>query len=102
MKEAGWLGCEDPTRMLAFVKARKARVRRARLFAAACCRRAWRDLDDGRSRGAVEALERFADGPGKQADKDDLKAAWEAAKAAVAEVEECSRAFWVRRAACCA
>ena len=82
MKEAEWLRCEDPNKMLTFLKGKNARVRRARLFAAACCRRAWPDLGDGRSQAAIEALERFADGPGKQPDKNELKAAWKAAIAA--------------------
>jgi hypothetical protein len=99
MKEADWLRCADPSKMLAFVKGRKAPVRRARLFAAACCRRAWPDLE-ARTRAAVEALERFAEGPGKQADKNELKAAWQTAGTALAEVEECSRPYWARRAVC--
>src|SRR5262245_13485664 len=102
MTEAEWLRCLDPTKMLALVKSRKARVRRARLFAAACCRRAWVELGDGRSRGAIKALERFADGQGTQPEKRELTTAWEAARAAVAEAEECSSAFWARRAACMA
>lgn len=101
MKEAQWLTTTDLEKMLAFLKTRRMRVRRIRLFAAACCRRAWSEVGEDRCRAAVEALERFADGPGTQPEKKILTAAWNAAKDAVAEVEECSRVFWARRAACC-
>jgi len=56
--EADWLGCGDPFHMFRF---RAASDRKRRLFACACCRRAWRLLPDG-WRAAVEASERFADG----------------------------------------
>jgi hypothetical protein len=102
MKESEWLACGDPLKMLPVAKGRKARVRGAKLFAAACCRRAWADLADPRSRAAVEALEQFADGPGKQPDKNALKAVWVVAKGAVEDAEEMSRPFWAARAACCA
>ena len=101
MKEAQWLACADVAKMLEFAKKRKAPVRGARLFAAACCRRAWAELDP-RCRAAVEALEAFVDGPGKQPDKNALKAAWLEAKLALADLPESSRAFWPCRAACSA
>lgn len=101
MKEAQWLACADVAKMLEFAKKRKAPVRGARLFAAAVCRRAWADLVP-RCRAAVEALEAFADGPGKQPDKNVLKAAWQAANVALADVAESSRPFWACRAACSA
>jgi hypothetical protein len=54
----------------------KATDRGLRLFACACVRRAWHLLLDDRSRRAVEASERYADG---QADGEALRAAAEAA-----------------------
>jgi hypothetical protein len=53
--------CDDPLSMLVFLGDR-ACGRRARLFAVACCRAVFPRLLDGRSRGAVEAAERRADG----------------------------------------
>jgi hypothetical protein len=40
MTEAEWLACDDPQKMLAFLRGR-ASERKFRLFTCACCRRAW-------------------------------------------------------------
>jgi hypothetical protein len=63
MDEAGWLAEADPGELL--VSLERAGVRcggKFYLFNAACCRRAWHLLADPRSRGAVGAVEGFADG----------------------------------------
>jgi hypothetical protein len=63
MTEGDWLTSTDPQTMLAFVQdSSRATDRKRRLFAAACCRRIWHLLSDERSRRAVGAAEREADG----------------------------------------
>jgi hypothetical protein len=61
MTEAEWLVCTNPFPMLEFFQGR-ASERKMRLFACACCRQVWHLLADERSRCAVEAAERFAEG----------------------------------------
>lgn len=61
MTEAEWLACTDPRVLLDHVRSR-AGGRKLRLFACACARQVWAHLADPRSRAAVEAAERFADG----------------------------------------
>ena len=61
MTESEWLACTDPQKMLGHLGER-ASERKLRLFACACCRRIWHLLKDRRSREAVEAVGRFADG----------------------------------------
>ena len=60
MTEAEWLACEDPGRMLEFVRG-KASDRKLRLFAAAYCRIIWDHYKMQWSRTAVEVAERHAD-----------------------------------------
>jgi hypothetical protein len=93
MNESDWLTSSDPVQMLVGIEKRSVRARRLRLFAAACCRRAWADLTDPRCRDAVEVLERFADGPGKKDDQAELKAAHEAASEAAEQADPLSRSF---------
>jgi hypothetical protein len=61
MTEAEWMACSDPEPMLGFLRD-KASSRALRLFAVASCRSIWTLLGDERSRDAVEAAERYANG----------------------------------------
>jgi hypothetical protein len=82
MTEADWLVSNDPTAMLAQV-GEHAGERKLRLFACACCRLLWRDLIDERSRAAVEAAERHADG---LLSDEELQAAFRQASRAAIEI----------------
>jgi hypothetical protein len=60
MNEAEWWACSDLEPMLEFLR-RKASDRKLRLFAVACCRRAWQSLSTS-TKGSVEATDRFIEG----------------------------------------
>lgn len=60
MTNAEWRSCNDPAPMLAYL-GDSASDRKVRLFAVACCRRAW-PLISRESREAVDCAELFADG----------------------------------------
>jgi hypothetical protein len=94
MTEAEWLTSVRPWEMLGFLRSRTGRAslrarlggqrleRMQRLFLVACCRRIWLLLADERSRRAVEAAERYAEGAAGVAE---LRAAAEGAASAYAE-----------------
>ena len=67
MTEAQWLSCTNPKAMLGALP-RTTSSRKLRLFAVACCRRAWPLLRDARSRRAVDVAERHADGRASDAE----------------------------------
>jgi hypothetical protein len=63
LTEADWNKSTDPLAMFDFRwRPGVASDRKLRLFTAACCRRLWHLCSDERSRAAVEAGERLADG----------------------------------------
>jgi hypothetical protein len=63
MTEAEWLACTEPQKMLEALHAGPVlSERKARLFAAACCRRVFPLMLDGRSWHAVTVCELYADG----------------------------------------
>jgi hypothetical protein len=70
--EAEWNACIDPRPMIGFLRD-KLSNRKARLFAAACCRLASHLFGDDGSKRAVEVAERFADG---LASDDERSGAW--------------------------
>jgi len=59
MDEAEWLECKDPDPMLRFIRY-QATHRNRRLFASACCRRAWHLISET-DRAAVHINEQLAD-----------------------------------------
>jgi hypothetical protein len=79
MTEHDWLHGNDAGRLLAFVRSRIS-DRKLRLFAVACCRRLWDQLDE-HGRHAAEVAERYADGAASVEDLREARlkiAAWTA------------------------
>jgi hypothetical protein len=78
MREKEWLACNNPTKMLDFLRSR-ADSRRLLLLSSACCRLVWHLLTAPRARQAVEVAERLADG---HATPEEKQRAWRGANAA--------------------
>jgi uncharacterized membrane protein len=76
--ERAWLQSTTPASLLQTLKGKRL-PRQRRLIAVACCRRFWEQMKDPRSRQAVEAAERFADG---EIDAEELHEAYLAAQQA--------------------
>src|SRR5438034_1267780 len=62
MTEPEWLACPDTIELLKYLRERGS-SRKLRLFACACCRMIWDELETS-SRFAVEVAERYADKQG--------------------------------------
>jgi len=60
MTESEWMSSEEPTEMLKWIKG-KAKDRRLRLFAVACCRWAWEWIQPQTNRQIVEEVEESID-----------------------------------------
>jgi len=63
--EVEWMRCNEPEAMLEFCQQDAFNARKNRLFAVACCRLIWKELDE-REQHAVEVSERFADNQAKE------------------------------------
>jgi hypothetical protein len=99
MTQEDWLVCDDPAELLGSLGEHTS-GRKSRLFAVACCRRIAHLLDDGRSRAAVEAAERYADEViAAEEFARDAWAAEAAAKEAFAWTDAGSAAFAAAKAA---
>src|SRR6266540_3083970 len=61
MTETEWLACDDPARMLGFLR-RKTSDRKLRLFACGCCRQLLPWNENSRVVEALARAERYADG----------------------------------------
>jgi hypothetical protein len=60
MNEQTWLQCTEPELMLDYLRGITS-VRKARLFAVACCRRIWHIFLDHKARSWIDIAERMAD-----------------------------------------
>ena len=90
MTEREWLACADPRPMIGFLRT-KFSNRKARLFAAACCRLVAHLFSDTGSLHAVEVAEQFSDG---LASDDKRDGAWAGVGERVSLSERSRDASW--------
>jgi hypothetical protein len=62
MTEAEWAVCQNPDKMLEYLRGRVS-DRKLRLFGCGCCRRVWGAIPSDLNREAVMAVERFPESP---------------------------------------
>jgi hypothetical protein len=74
MTEAEWLACDDPLRILEFLRG-KVSDRKLRLLACANCRLLWKWMADQRSQQAVVVAERLSDGLASEEERSNAFAA---------------------------
>ena len=89
MTEVEWLACEEPERILNFLRGSAFRnslpERKSRLFGLVCCNRVRQLLIDPRTRRALDVLEQYTEG---QVASEDLRDAYDDAFRAANEIEE--------------
>jgi hypothetical protein len=98
MTEKQWLTMTDSESMSRFLSGEMKQSRspsgrrKLRLYACACCRRAWELFDDERSKQAVEIAERYAEG---NASREELVRMWESCQLTVSCNSICApQASW--------
>ncbi len=90
MTEVEWLACTDPGQSWAYLaqrRRRKVSPRKSRLFACACCRRAWHMIPCEAGRRCVEVSERYADSSAEEGE------CWACVEAVSASITEEAK-FW--------
>jgi hypothetical protein len=97
MTDEQWLACNDPTRMVGFLRG-KASSRQFRLYAAACCRAFWDELPGDPLRRAVELVERCADeGVPESVLGGAINDLYQACRASQNDLHRAARAAWADR-----
>jgi hypothetical protein len=98
MTEAEWLTCENPDLLEDFLTHVQRNERKLRLYACACCRRAWHLFADQRCQAAVAVAERFSDG---LVDYDELATASDSAFDAMKELGNEDIGAWAATCVTC-